>query len=669
MTSNGKAIFAGVGQCGTYRSTDNGKHWTKLNFGTEATTFAFQFVVSGDAVFAVGDDGLTYKSTDNGDSWKVSSTGLASLVVDGSNIYAWGWQGNYFYFSSDNGDTWNQTDIKFQRLACENIAAKNDTIIVRTLNVDTNEKGLLRSVDKGHTWSAIPYGFNGQSISCFKYGGNTLFAAATNGWFFKSNDNGDTWIPINNKLFSFYQCAGTYVNDMIIDADTIYASTDVQGVFKSTNNGEDWIPVDNGLSNTWLRCLCKSGNDLFAGSGNGVYLTSDGGNNWVSAKYNLGGARITSFYVCGNEIYAGTEGSGIYISTNQGQSWNETGLAKPCISGIVGDDVNIYAGTLNDGVFISNNKGQSWNYIGLAGALSPTALVLENNAIVSGSDFGAAFSADTGKTWTRKNNGLPITGEMNTGIRALAIKDSFIFAGLGGRGIYRYSDDREYWTEENTGLTNKTVNKIISNDGYLFAGTEDGVFISTDNGENWSFSGLKDFHIVSLARSAGKTFAAGINFSNGIKGTISLSCDNGKSWIEQAAGLEDSNVQQLAVCGSRLLAGTNSAIWAIPFDALLTGVENQENDSQIPSSYDIANYPNPFNPVTKIRISLPEESSVSLTIYNLLGREVKTILKNEKLKRGVYEYNWEGIGLPSGVYICRMQANNANMLKKMILLK
>jgi hypothetical protein len=67
------------------------------------------------------------------------------------------------------------------------------------------------------------------------------------------------------------------------------------------------------------------------------------------------------------------------------------------------------------------------------------------------------------------------------------------------------------------------------------------------------------------------------------------------------------------------------------------------------------NYPNPFNPTTAISYQLSANSFVTLKVFDILGREVATLV-NEVRKPGVYRVNWNASGLPSGVYFCRMQA-------------
>lgn len=80
------------------------------------------------------------------------------------------------------------------------------------------------------------------------------------------------------------------------------------------------------------------------------------------------------------------------------------------------------------------------------------------------------------------------------------------------------------------------------------------------------------------------------------------------------------------------------------------------------------NYPNPFNPTTVIRYGVPEQSTVELNIYNVLGRKVRTLV-NEQKSAGRYEVNFNGSGLASGMYIYRLKVGANVLTKKMMLIK
>ncbi|UCC44973.1 MAG: T9SS type A sorting domain-containing protein [Candidatus Zixiibacteriota bacterium] len=94
----------------------------------------------------------------------------------------------------------------------------------------------------------------------------------------------------------------------------------------------------------------------------------------------------------------------------------------------------------------------------------------------------------------------------------------------------------------------------------------------------------------------------------------------------------------------------------------------------LPTSFALdQNYPNPFNPIAHISFSLPVASTVNLTVYNLLGQEVKIVVNGE-MEPGVHEVTWDGTNgagdqVSSGIYFYRLEANDFVATKKMMLLK
>ena len=101
----------------------------------------------------------------------------------------------------------------------------------------------------------------------------------------------------------------------------------------------------------------------------------------------------------------------------------------------------------------------------------------------------------------------------------------------------------------------------------------------------------------------------------------------------------------------------------------LTDVKSNNSTKRIPVSYNLyQNYPNPFNPSTMIRYEIPKESFVSLKIYDVLGREVKTLV-NEDKPAGSYEINFNAASLSSGIYFYRIKAGSFVQTKKLMLLK
>lgn len=120
------------------------------------------------------------------------------------------------------------------------------------------------------------------------------------------------------------------------------------------------------------------------------------------------------------------------------------------------------------------------------------------------------------------------------------------------------------------------------------------------------------------------------------------------------------------------------AIWPPPYLSYIliqdTVTSVADNVIYIPGDFNLSqNYPNPFNPSTKIKVSLKQQSEVNVDIYNILGKEIKTLL-NENLPAGEYPIQWdgkdnEGNKLVGGVYFIRMIAGNYQKTIKTILLK
>ena len=151
-------------------------------------------------------------------------------------------------------------------------------------------------------------------------------------------------------------------------------------------------------------------------------------------------------------------------------------------------------------------------------------------------------------------------------------------------------------------------------------------------------------------------------------GTILRTTDGGQNWITQTSGLgsplygvsfTDANNGTIVGYFGTILHTTNGGVTFI----------NEELIVEKPTDYHISNnYPNPFNPSTKIKYSLPQTSNVVIKVFDILGNEIETLVNEEK-QTGTYEITWYTENLPSGIYFYRIQAGNFIETKKMLLLK
>lgn len=113
---------------------------------------------------------------------------------------------------------------------------------------------------------------------------------------------------------------------------------------------------------------------------------------------------------------------------------------------------------------------------------------------------------------------------------------------------------------------------------------------------------------------------------------------------------------------------TNVVVQTAVYDTIPPiGIQNLNNG--VPVVYQLyQNFPNPFNPVTKIKFDLPEQSNVNIRVYDILGNEVARIYNGE-LTAGFYEIDWNASDFASGVYFYRIDAGDFSSIKRMVLVK
>ncbi|MFQ5569381.1 MAG: T9SS type A sorting domain-containing protein [Rhodothermales bacterium] len=142
----------------------------------------------------------------------------------------------------------------------------------------------------------------------------------------------------------------------------------------------------------------------------------------------------------------------------------------------------------------------------------------------------------------------------------------------------------------------------------------------------------------------------------------------------QALGLENGAAFGLMVSGwlpisaIRDLANLASLNHVLPsYMGTNTGINS--NSGEIPERFELdQNYPNPFNPRTVIPFGVPVSSRVRLTVYNLLGRHMDTLL-DEAVSPGRHEVTWDAEDHPSGIYLVRMQAGTVAVTRSLTLMK
>ena len=144
----------------------------------------------------------------------------------------------------------------------------------------------------------------------------------------------------------------------------------------------------------------------------------------------------------------------------------------------------------------------------------------------------------------------------------------------------------------------------------------------------------------------------------------------GTSEYESAKGMVKTSDGNYIIYGSRKPFAISNASDILLVKVNLNGISGitEYINSSQPDFKLEQNYPNPFNPVTKIRYSIPKSNLVTLKVYDVLGKEVSTLV-DQYLLAGEYEVKFDASNLPSGVYIYKLSSGNYIKAKKLILLK
>jgi photosystem II stability/assembly factor-like uncharacterized protein len=689
--AGGTNIFAGTTDGGIFLSTNNGTNWTQSNSGLS--------------------------------NYDVRAIIVSPNRTGGNNLFA-GTLGGGIFLSTNNGTNWIETDTGLTSKYILSLAIKDSNLFA-----GTNANGVFRSTNNGTSWTAVNQGLARYNfIFSLVSSDSNLFAGTLSGVYLSTN-NGTSWQAVNAGLTNslVYSLAVSHTSS---GGTNIFAGTEsdiinqsIGVVFLSTNNGTSWTEVDSGIANIGIHAIAvspkgteSSGTNLFVGNYcGGVFLSTNNGINWISANTE----DLTDSYVLslasspvGNgstNLFAGTNKGGVFLSTNNGITWKvvNSGLKNTTVGALaIGQNglgkTSIFAGTGRlsvsfqstkyMGIYLSTNNGTGWtSQFNSSIPILSFAVSQDQN---SGFNIFAGLGFYTGGILHSKDNGLNWEWAdtiLESSVQALAInpvdkgsEGTNIFAGCLDGLTFFSTDNGENWIwNDSLYYHNITSLAIIqNNDGpegvngiNLFAGTDRGVFLSTDNGTNWTSvdSGLAynldqfgfPCHGIQALAVHGSNIFAGMD-----SGGVYLSTNYGTSWTSVNTGLTNKNIITLATDGMNLYAGTYyGGVFMRPLSEMITISDVKNKQNNLPISFSLQqNYPNPFNPTTVIEYQLPKSSFVSLKVYDILGREVKTLVNGYKTL-GKYSVSFDASNFASGVYFYRLKSDVYSSIKKMILMK
>ncbi len=411
-----------------------------------------------------------------------------------------------------------------------------------------------------------------------------------------------------------------------------------------------------GLDSLAVYHLSVSGDTIYAGTidrnnnpniNDGLYFTSDSGVNWVQLDSALGNGYINGLYVFSPESLFIFKAGTIFKTTNSGISWSSINniSTNPIIwFGISPFNVNemyaidlFFAGGTNNDLFKSTNGGEDWVLLGPFPASS------------HGNELSFAFD---------------YTDSMNL----YAIDDDH----WNSLYFFKSSDKGNTWSFVSSPPVlprDIYTDKIIPERIFLLSGP----YISRNSGTNWILadSGLTDTsyylsfyqdqlltNLLYILKSDGLYYSnVDTYYWNKVEGSENLPLDLPPTTRSMKNITLDKRT-------NKIYLGTSNGLFRT--DAL-TNVPDEENNL-IKSFVLEQNFPNPFNPQTKIKYQLSINTHVILKVYDLLGKELAVLVDEDK-SAGDYEIEFNGKNFSSSIYIYTLIAGAQRKSKKMTLIK
>lgn len=655
---------------GVLKTTDGGLTWTRVVSGIfPARPRAFDFV-NANFGYITGYSGMVMKTTDGGSNWTALTTGTATNLNDVKF-----WDANLGYICGSSG------------------------LIMKT--TDGGANWVTQTVSGTQTRQAIEF-----------MSQNDVLVAGSSTSVARTTDGGTTW---NVQTINPISPVVTLYDIQKISSSVVIACASSQVIFRSTDAGASYsIALDNGTSALYAVDFIDSLNGFFVGSNGLNYRTTNGGITFDSVNVNAFTAQVCRavYMKSALEIFVGAYMGNILRSTNGGTVWNliTTGThlyGMDFLDANTGMTVG-YRGT----VLKTTNGAVTWSDIkSINGFEAYDVKMLSGSNVFVGAASGRIYySSNGGNTFIERNAPL-----LSSTIKTIwFFNTSEGFAGNEAGNIYRTTDGGLSWTSVfSFGASYNNVEDIyFVNDSVGFACGDVGKFVKTTNrGQTWDSTGidgpnsktlwemkflnLNTGYIATADGCIYKTVNAGANWTlqndtTGLYGVDVIDIDvisetRGLAVGEQGKLFKIQNANQW-VTDRTILTGWNLAdnLWNVKFVnnntafatgyygtiyrfdvTLITGINNYETASD----YELnQNYPNPFNPNTTISFSIPKQEFVTLKVYDILGKEIKTLVSNN-VQSGKYTVNFDGTNLPSGIYFFSIKAGNFSAVKKMTLIK
>jgi len=275
--------------------------------------------------------------------------------------------------------------------------------------------------------------------------------------------------------------------------------------------------------------------------------------------------------------------------------------------------------------------------------------------------------------WSRIQCGFATANNVTSNVTGLAIPDvETNNSGAISRLWTNGTIGNQYFLIENRRRTG--YDAYLPSQGLLVWHIDENVSANTSNDNEWYPGHTTTGHYLVALEQADNLFALEKNLNNGDAGDPFPGSFSKTSF----SGLTSPSSNDYSGAGTLVAVSNISAAGAtMTADlsvSLVLDVNDDTHADAAPSSFELGqNFPNPFNPVTRIRLDLPERSHAILTVYNVLGEKVDELVNGE-LPAGTHEFIWKpelgsGQSSPSGVYFYRLVTDKITLTRKMLLIK
>ena len=672
LITKGDTIIAGTGYYKSliYYSFDRGGSWQKADYknyvygGSRINDFAF--TTDGGIIAVTGLTGII-KSFDLVHWTKLFSNGedYWSLGKDANGILYTGTDYGNIYYSTNNGNNWILIGKVSDSRICSFYLNKDSTLFAGSTGQ------ILKKKYNSTTWDTT--NFNGDYSLCFVYRDDSYnLYTQTDNSVYLSTDEGLNWHRQDSNWFFHgnFIDKSIYINNRLIffcDDETEYFGTG-WGIAVSDDKGLTWRWCNNGIGPKLEDGYsdAKSGNDVFWGTyAAGIFKSTDFGDSWFRVNNGIYTADVWNINFDKEGIlYAACNLNGIYKSTDKGLNWKliNNGLPDTYFTSVFADNYSVlFASSYVGGTFKSTDKGENWTYIN--GNYFVNFFNDDQNRIYGmGYGGGLQRTTDEGNSWIRLDKEF-----ISDHVYGFAIdSNKNIYAGTYGAAIYKSTDDGNSWTTvyQSTPGNISIGSMAIAPNGSIFAYNDGyGILRSTDNGLTWKLvlgdGGNQNVTALNINKK-GEIFASSSN------NQFYSSKDNGNTWKSVLDNMAFCSIQDIKFDkNDTMYIATDESVWRSNPDTTV-GIRDK---SFVILQYSLSqNFPNPFNPNTKINYSVKNAGLVKIDIFDILGREVESLV-NQVKDPGKYSVTFNAKSFTSGVYFYKLEINDYVSVKKMIFLK